>query len=65
MDDCGEIKIMAKVSDDQVKEFIEFYGEDKIPNPEQYPIRFKFLLETFKYVKSRQPKSTDLVVKEE
>ena len=56
---------MAKVSDDQVKEFIEFYGEDKIPNPEQYPIRFKFLLETFKYVKSRQPKSTDLVVKEE
>lgn len=36
-------------TDKSIKEFIEFYGEDKIPDPEQYPLRFKFLFESFKH----------------
>lgn len=43
---------MNYLDDDEfIKEFIEHYGEENIPNPDQYPHRFKFLLKSFAHYK--------------
>lgn len=38
--------------DDFIKEMIEYYG--KMPNPQQYPIRFEFLTQSFEHRKKMQ-----------
>lgn len=45
---------MSKVDDETIKEFLEHYAGTSIPAPEQYPKRFKFMIETFLYHKSRK-----------
>ena len=37
-----------------LKEMIEFYGKENIPNPEQYPLRFDFLTKSFEFYKKMQ-----------
>ncbi len=36
------------------QELIEYYGQENIPNPEQYPIRFEFLVKSFEHYKRMQ-----------
>jgi hypothetical protein len=40
-------------NDDLIEEFIDYCGgAKKIPNPEQYPRRFEFLVKSFKNYKN-------------
>jgi|TARA_B110000908_G_C10238495_1_gene444760 hypothetical protein len=32
------------MTDDDIKRFIEYFGEDNIPNPEHYPIRLAWMM---------------------
>lgn len=41
-------------NEEMLKEMIEFYGADNIPNPEYYPIRFEFLTKSFEHHKRMQ-----------
>jgi hypothetical protein len=50
------LKNYLELNDEVYKEFVEYYS-DKLPNPEQYPIRFKFLIESFLHY--RRNKSND------
>jgi hypothetical protein len=43
------------VSDDLVREFIEWCGSD-IPDPHQYPIRFRFMIRSFEHYKRMEKK---------
>lgn len=43
---------MSKVDDETIKEFLEYYSGTSIPDPEQYPRRFKFMIETFLHHKN-------------
>lgn len=43
--------------DEFLKEMIEHYGVENIPNPEQYPIRFEFLVKSFEHYKCMQETS--------
>ena len=40
-------------------EFLEYFKDTNIPDPEQYPLRFKFLVKTFLYHKSMEDASDD------
>lgn len=52
MQECLRKTLMNYLDDDEfIKEFIEHYGEENIPNPDQYPHRFKFLLKSFAHYK--------------
>jgi hypothetical protein len=37
-----------------LKEMIEFYGKENIPNPEHYPLRFEFLTKSFEHYNKMQ-----------
>lgn len=37
--------------DETLNEMIEHYGLENIPNPEFYPIRFRFLVKSFEHYK--------------
>jgi len=43
-----------KKDDEFIKEFIEYHGEENIPNPHQYPKRFEFLVKSFENYKRTQ-----------
>lgn len=34
-----------------IEEFIEYYGIENIPDPEQYPNRFEFLIKSYEHYK--------------
>lgn len=34
-----------------LKEMIEYFGADRIPNPEQYPLKFEFMTKSFEHHK--------------
>lgn len=40
-----------KRDEDTLKELILFYGAENIPNPEQYPLRFEFLVKSYEHIK--------------
>lgn len=46
-------------NDKLTQEFIEYYGAKNIPNPEQYPKRFKFLVDSFIHYKKMKGLSND------
>jgi hypothetical protein len=39
---------------DEIHEFIEYYGMKNIPNPDHYPRRFEFLMKSFRHYKRMQ-----------
>lgn len=41
-----------KKDDQFIKELIEYYGEKNLPNPEQYPKRFEFMVKAFEFYKT-------------
>jgi hypothetical protein len=43
---------MNKVDDNTIKEFIEYYDGTSIPNPEQYPKQFEFMIKSFLHSKN-------------
>jgi hypothetical protein len=43
-----------KNDDPLVQEFIDYYGQENIPNPDQYPLRFAFLVKSFQHHKKMQ-----------
>jgi hypothetical protein len=43
-----------KRDENMLKEMIEFYGKENIPNPEQYPMRFEFLTKSFEHYKKME-----------
>jgi hypothetical protein len=45
-------------------EMIEHFGEDNIPNPNQYPKQFEFLTRSFEQYK-KMKKSTEIELKNE
>jgi hypothetical protein len=40
--------------DEEIQEFIDYYGQENIPNPEHYPLRFAFLVKSFQHHKRMQ-----------
>lgn len=42
------------MEDKDLREFIDYYGQENIPNPEQYPLRFAFLVKMFQHHKRMQ-----------
>jgi hypothetical protein len=47
--------------DEFVKGFVEYFGESNIPNPEQYPRKFEFLVKSYEhYMRMREVKSRSL-----
>lgn len=44
----------VKRDDEFIEEFIEYYGIENIPNPDQYPRRFEFLVKSFEHYKRMQ-----------
>jgi hypothetical protein len=42
---------MNSVDDDTIKEFLDYYSETVIPDPEQYPKRFEFMVKAFNHSK--------------
>lgn len=38
-----------KRDENTLKEMIEHYGADNIPNPEHWPMRFEFLMRSFEH----------------
>lgn len=40
--------------DKELQEFIDYCGQENIPNPEQYPLRFAFLVKSFQHHKRMQ-----------
>ena len=44
----------AKNDDKFLEEFFEHFGEENIPNPEHYPVRFDFLVKSFEHYKRMQ-----------
>ncbi len=49
----------VKYDADTLDEFIDYFGIENIPNPEQYPIRFKFLIKTFEHYKNMKELSNE------
>ena len=43
-----------KIDDALIEEFIEYYGIENIPDPNQYPKRFEFLIKSFEHYKKMQ-----------
>lgn len=43
-----------KRDDETLKEFIEFYGVENIPNPDHHPKQFEFLFKSFEHTKRMQ-----------
>ncbi|MFA7407866.1 MAG: hypothetical protein WCY93_08650 [Anaerolineaceae bacterium] len=37
---------------DLLKEMIEVFGKENIPNPEHYPLRFEFLTKTVEHMRT-------------
>lgn len=44
----------VKRDDSFIEEFIEYIGLDKIPDPDQYPRRFEFMIKSFEHYKRMQ-----------
>lgn len=42
-----------------LEEMIAHYGEENIPNPEHYPIRFEFLVKSYEHYMKMQHQSKD------
>jgi hypothetical protein len=38
------------MSDEEIQGFIDYFGEDKIPNPEHYPQKVIWLMKWYKYI---------------
>jgi hypothetical protein len=38
------------MSDEDIQGFIDYFGEDKIPNPDQYPMKVIWLMKWYKYI---------------
>tara|TARA_R100000742_G_C4279216_1_gene103235 strand:+ start:1304 stop:1441 length:138 start_codon:yes stop_codon:yes gene_type:complete len=38
------------MSDEDIKDFIDYFGEDNIPSPENYPRKFAWLMRWYKVV---------------
>jgi|15BtaG_2_1085339.scaffolds.fasta_scaffold00177_5 hypothetical protein len=42
------------ISDDDIKGFIEYFGEENIPNPTHYPQKLIWLMRWYKVVMARK-----------
>lgn len=38
-----------QIDEATVENMIKYFGEDKIPNPDQYPKQFEFLLKSYEH----------------
>lgn len=43
-----------RLSDKQLRKMIEFFGEDRIPDPLNYPLSFNYFIKVFKYLRERK-----------
>ena len=49
--------------DEFLKEMIEYYGVENMPNPDHYPMRFEFMSRSFEHYKRMQERKNKVVVK--
>lgn len=42
-----------RLSDKQLRKMIEFYGEDRIPDPLHYPMSFNYYVKIFKFLRGK------------
>ena len=47
------------MSDEEIQGFIDYFGEDKIPNPEHYPQRVIWLMKWYKHIVLRNRKDNE------
>ena len=48
------IKNIDQLSDKQLRKMIEFFGEDRLPDPLNYPMSFNYYVMMFKYLKDKR-----------
>jgi hypothetical protein len=41
------------MSDEEIQGFIDYFGEDNIPNPDHYPMRVRWLMKWYKHIVER------------
>lgn len=44
----------AKREYQEIEDFIEFFGIENIPNPDQYPKQLEFLIKSFRHYKNME-----------
>ena len=47
------------MSDEEIQGFIDYFGEDKIPNPEHYPQRVIWLMKWYRYIVERNRRDNE------
>ena len=47
------IKSLERLTDKQLRKMIEYFGEDRIPDPKLYPLSFNFYVKMFKYLREK------------
>jgi hypothetical protein len=48
-------------TDPELQGMIDLYGIENIPNPEQYPMRFAFLVKSYRYYTMKQAQKNSKV----
>jgi hypothetical protein len=48
-----------KVDEETIKEFFDYFGDTALPDPEHYPIRFQFLIDSFVHHKNMKGMKND------
>jgi len=47
------IKNTERLSDKQLRKMIDYFGEDRLPDPLLYPISFQYYVKLFKYLREK------------
>jgi len=47
------------MSDEEVQGFIDYFGEDNIPNPDHYPMRVRWLMKWYKHIVERNRRENE------
>jgi hypothetical protein len=47
------------MSDEEIQGFIDYFGEDNIPNPDHYPQRVLWLMKWYRYIVERNRRENE------
>ncbi len=44
-------KLSEKLTDKQLRKMVEYFGLDRLPDPDNYPLSFQYYIKIYKYIK--------------
>ena len=47
------IQNIDRLTDEQLRKMIEFFGEDRLPDPLLYPLSFNYYVRLYKYLREK------------